>query len=128
MLVSTESWFDKIGIRHSHAYHPLLNVQTWIRLPVGIVYSVIPVAAGAGVMVGGCALDAAGDGKGALCQLSVVGGVAIMSTAPHVLEGALRPDLRHWEDVPAAVVVTRAPEPKLEPCLAPVAADARPLL
>lgn len=63
-------------------------------------------------------LDAAGDGKGALCQLSVVGGVALMSTAPRVMEGALRPDLRHWEDVPAAIVVTRATEPNLEPCMA----------
>ena len=63
-------------------------------------------------------LDAAADGKGALCQLSVIGGMALMRTAPVVLEGALRPDLRHWEEVPAAVVVTRASEPNLEPCMA----------
>ena len=63
-------------------------------------------------------LDAAADGKGALCQLSVIGGMALMRTAPAVLEGALRPDLRHWEEVPAAVVVTRASEPNLEPCMA----------
>ncbi len=68
-------------------------------------------------MVGGCMLDAAGKGKGALCQLSVVGGIALMSTAPEVLEGALRPDLRHWEEVPAAVVVTRAADATKEPCL-----------
>ena len=43
--------------------------------------------------------------------------MAIMSTAPRVLEGSLRPDLRRWEDVPAAVVVTRGPEPDLEPCM-----------
>ncbi|OGW51305.1 MAG: hypothetical protein A2V62_04670 [Nitrospirae bacterium RBG_19FT_COMBO_58_9] len=118
LRLSTESWFDKIAIRHSQAYHPLLNVQTWIRLPFGVAYSLIPLAAGAGVMVGGCVLDAAGEGKGALCQLSVIGGMAIMSTAPRVLEGALRPDLRHWEHVPAAFVVTRASRPELEPCLA----------
>ena len=117
LRLSTESWFEKVAMRHSQAYHPLLNVQTWIRLPFGVVYSLVPLAAGASVMVGGCLLDAAGDGKGALCQLSVVGGVAIMSTAPQVLEGALRPDLRHWEDVPAAVVVTRAARPDVEPCL-----------
>ncbi len=126
--ISTESWFNKLAIRHSHAYHPLLNVQTWIRLPVGAVYSVIPVVAGAGVMVGGCMLDAAGNGKGALCQLSVIGGVALMSTAPRVLEGALRPDLRHWEDVPAGVVVTRATEPGLEPCLPKLGDRVYPLL
>lgn len=120
LRLSTESWFNKLAIRHSHAYHPLLNVQTWIRLPFGLTYSLIPLAAGAGVMVGGCIIDAAGNGKGALCQLSVIGGIAIMSTAPRVLEGALRPDLRHWEEVPAAFVTSRASGPELEPCLANV--------
>ena len=62
-------------------------------------------------------LDAAGKGNGALCQLSVIGGTALMRTAPAVMEGALRPDLRHWEHVPAAFVVTKASTPELEPCL-----------
>lgn len=127
LRVSTESWFSKIAIRHSHAYHPLLNVQTWIRFPLGLTYSLIPVAAGAGVLVGGCAVDLAGKGKGALCQLSVIGGMAIMSTAPQVLEGSLRPDLRHWENVPAAIVVTRASEPRMEPCLSRQGEKAYPL-
>ena len=125
--VPTQSWFSKIAIRHSHAYHPLLNVQTWIRLPLGLTYSLIPLAAGAGVMVGGCMLDAAADGKGALCQLSVIGGMALMRTAPAVMEGALRPDLRHWEHVPAAFVVTRASTPELEPCLAKLGAAVQQL-
>lgn len=123
LRLSTESWFEKIAMRHSHAYHPLLNMQTWIRLPVGLTYSLIPVAAGAGVMVGGCMIDAAGKGKGGLCEVSIYGGVAIMSTAPKVLEGALKPDLRHWEDVPAAVVVTSASSRALEPCLAGLTAE-----
>lgn len=116
--LSTRSWFDKVAIRHSHGYHPLMNVQAWIRLPFGLTYSLIPLAAGAGVMVGGCMLDAAGDGKGALCQLSVIGGMALIRTTQVVMEGALRPDLRHWEHVPAAFVVTTASKPELEPCLA----------
>jgi hypothetical protein len=128
VLISTESWFTKIAMRHSHAYHPLLNVQTWIRLPLGVTYSLIPVAAGAGVMVGGCMIDAAGSGKGALCQLSVIGGVALMSTAPQVLEGSLRPDLRHWEEVPAAIVVTRASDSDQEPCFPKQGANVKRLL
>ena len=79
-------------------------------------------------MVGGCVLDAAGEGKGALCQLSIVGGMALMNTAPRVLEGSLRPDLRHWENVPAAIVVTRASEPELESCLTNVKADVQQIL
>src|SRR5262245_887538 len=115
--LSTRSWFDTVAIRHNHGYHPLLNVQAWIRLPFGLTYSLVPLAAGAGVMVGGCMLDAAANGKGGLCQLSVIGGIAMMRTAPAVLEGALQPDLRHWEHVPAAFVVTRASTPGQEPCL-----------
>ena len=123
--LSTKSWFEKIAIRHSHGYHPLLNMQAWIRLPVGLTYSLVPLAAGAGIVVGGCMVDAAADGKGTLCQLSVVGGTALMSTAPTVLEGALQPDLRHWEHVPAAFVVTRASSPEMEPCLAKLGAVRR---
>ncbi|MEP6891086.1 MAG: hypothetical protein ABI955_10385, partial [Nitrospirota bacterium] len=115
--LSTKSWFDKVAIRHNHGYHPLLNMQAWVRLPIGLTYSLVPLAAGAGIMVGGCVLDAAVKGKGALCQLSVIGGMALMRTAPDVLEGALQPDLRHWEHVPAAFVVTRASTPESEPCL-----------
>jgi len=114
--LSTRSWFDKVAIRHNHGYHPLLNVQAWVRLPFGLTYSLVPLAAGAGIMVGGCMLDVAGKGNGALCQLSVIGGVALMRTAPTVLEGALQPDLRHWEHVPSAFVVTRVSNPELEPC------------
>jgi len=128
LRLSTESWFNKLAIRHSHAYHPLLNVQTWVRLPFGVLYSLIPFTAGAGVMVGGCLLDASGGGKGSLCQVSIVGGMALISTTPDVLEGALRPDLRHWENVPAAIVVTTASEPKQEPCLANVKGEVRKLL
>jgi hypothetical protein len=91
-------------------------VQTWIRLPFGLTYSLIPLTAGAGVMVGGGMLDAAADSKGALCQLSVIGGMALMRTEPVVLEGTLRSDLRHWEHVPAAFVVTRVSTRELEPC------------
>ena len=117
MRLSTRSCFDKVAIRHSYEYHPLMTVQAWIRLPFGLTYSLVPLAAGAGVMVGGCMLDAAGKGNGAFCQLSVVGGAAMMRTAPAVIEGALQPDLRHWEHVPTAFVVTRASKPELEPCL-----------
>jgi hypothetical protein len=115
--LSTRSWFEKVAIRHNHGYHPLLNVQAWVRLPFGLTYSLVPLAAGTGIMVGGCVLDAAAKGKGGLCQLSLIGGIAVMRTAPAVMEGALRPDLRHWEHVPAAFVVTRASRPELEPCL-----------
>ncbi len=74
--ISTRNWFQKIAIRHNHAYHPLLNMQSWIRLPVGIIYGLVPMTAGAGIVVGGCVADAMlSEGRGgALCHLSIVGG------------------------------------------------------
>ena len=116
LRIPTQRWFEKIAVRHSHAYHPLLNVQSWIRLPIGIVYSLVPVAAGAGVAIGGCAVDAAGKGNGQLCELSIRGGIALMRQAPKVLKGALEPDFRHWEHMPSAFVVTRAARLQDEPC------------
>lgn len=114
--ISTGSWFDKIAMRHTHTYHPLLNVQSWIRLPIGITYSLVPLTAGAGIAVGGCAVDVAGGGKGGLCYVSLVGGIALMKKAPVVLKGTLEPDLRHWEQIPAAFIATRTPELSQEPC------------
>ena len=114
--LSTRRWFDKIAVRHSHAYHPLLNVQSWIRLPLGIVYSLVPMATGAGIAIGGCAADAAGQGNGQLCELSLRGGIALMRQAPKVLKGALEPDFRHWERVPSSFVVTQAARLQDEPC------------
>lgn len=117
--ISTRTWFQKIATRHNHAYHPLLNMQSWIRLPVGIIYGLVPVTAGAGIIVGGCVADAMlseGHG-GALCQLSIVGGVALMEKGPAVIKGTLQPDLRHWERIPEAFVVTWAADPTQEPCL-----------
>ena len=86
VLLSTKSWFGKVAIRHNHWYHPLLNAQAWVRLPIGLTYSLVPLATGAGVMVGGCVLDVAAGGEGSLCQLSVIGGAYLMSTAPVVFE------------------------------------------
>lgn len=114
--LSTQSWFEKIAFRHNDAYHPLLNIQSWIRLPLGVLYSLVPVAAGAGIAVGGCTLDAAGKGKGALCEVAIRGGVVFISMAPKVLRGALEPDLRHWSHIPASFVVTSATDPADERC------------
>ena len=121
--MSTLRWFEKIAVRHSHAYHPLLNVQSWIRLPFGMAYSLVPLAVGAGVIVGGCVADAQGHGNGRLCELSIRGGVALMRQAPKVLKGALEPDFRHWEKIPAAFIVTKASHLRDEPCARGLSGD-----
>jgi len=114
--ISTHSWFQKIALRHDQGYHPLLHAQSWLRLPFGVAYSLITFSAGAGIMVGGCFVDVVAEGKGALCQLSILGGVAVMQESPHVLRYALRPDLRHWDNIPSSFLFTWAPDIQDEPC------------
>ncbi len=118
--ISTASWFEKIAVRHSYGYHPLLNVQSWIRLPIGIAYSITTFASGAGIAVGGCFADAAAQGDGSLCELSIRGGWALMQQSPKVLQHMLCPDLRHWDNVPASFVFTTAPNLMDEPCFTSV--------
>ncbi len=118
--ISTASWFEKIAMRHSHGYHPLLHVQTWLRLPVGVVYSITTFASGASIALGGCFVDAAGDGNGSLCELAIRGGVALMQQSPKVLRHMLRPDLRHWDNVPSSFLFTTAPKVEDEPCFTSV--------
>ena len=114
--ISTHSWFQKIATRHDSSYHPLLHAQSWLRLPVGVVYSIITFSAGAGIMVGGCFVDMAAEGNGSLCKLSIRGGLAVMQESPHVFRYALRPDLRHWDNVPSSFLFTWAPDLRDEPC------------
>ncbi|GJL58733.1 MAG: hypothetical protein NPIRA03_15900 [Nitrospirales bacterium] len=118
LRLSTESWFAKIAHRHDHAYHPLLNIQSWIRLPFGVVYGLVPFSLGVGVAVSGCAGAASLGGRdsGDLCALSILGGVQLMQIAPTVFQNTVRPDLRHWELLPAAIVVTQESDVGSEPC------------
>jgi hypothetical protein len=116
--LSTESWFAKIAHRHDRAYHPLLNIQSWIRLPIGVVYGLVPFSLGAGVAVGGCigAASLGGRGSGDLCALSLLGGAHLMQMAPTVFQNTVRPDLRHWELLPAAIVLTYGADLESESC------------
>jgi hypothetical protein len=116
LRISTRSWFHKIAMRHNNSYHPLLNVQSWIRLPFGLVYSIIPLATGAGIAIGGCVADAYGHGNGSLCEVSVKGGVAVMKESPKVLKGTVHPDLRHWEYLPSSFLLTTVKDLNQEKC------------
>ncbi len=114
--VSTAGWFEKIAMRHSHGYHPLLHLQSWLRLPIGLAYSITTFATGAGIAIGGCVLDVAAKGDGSLCKVSLQGGAALIRQSPKVLRGTLRPDLRHWDNVPSSFLFTTAPDLTDEPC------------
>jgi len=123
LRISTQSWFEKIAMRHNNGYHPLLNAQSWIRLPFGIAYSIVPLAAGAGITIGGCAADAYAHGNGYICNASVKGGVAVMKQSPKVLKGTVHPDLRHWEYVPSSFLLTTVKDLSQEKCYMNLPAD-----
>jgi hypothetical protein len=113
IMIPTTSWFKKIAMRHSRSYHPIVNAKSWIRLPVGIVYGISAIAAGASFMVGGCTLDALLDTRGSggvFCRVAVEGGIAIMKKSDDVVENALRPDMRHWETIPLAFIIEKSAE------------------
>ncbi len=118
MRIPTESWFLKIRHRHDHAYHPLLHIQSWIRLPIGVIYGLVPFTLGAGVAIGGCvgAASMGGQGSDDLCEMSIRGGLELMEMAPTVFSQTIQPDLRHWERIPASILVTRASRVEREPC------------
>ena len=117
MMISTDSWFQKIAMRHNSDYHPLLNAQSWLRLPVGFVYGVTTFTAGAGIAFGGCFLDAYAKLDGSLCRGSVEGGMKLMGASPDVLRLTIRPDLRHWDNVPSSFLLTTVRGNEIEPCL-----------
>ena len=109
-LISTESWLKKIRLRYEAEYHPLLNAKSWVRFPIGVAYGLTAFTAGAGVAVGGCALDASAGSRGnsPLCETAVRAGVYLMASSVDVTSFALRPDIRHWRQVPIAFYVSRA--------------------
>jgi hypothetical protein len=115
LRISTASWFNKIAMRHDNGYHPLLNAQSWLRLPAGIVYSITTFASGAGIAIGGCALGGYANDI-SICEVSLRGGAAIIRKSPDVLRFTLKPDLRRWENVPESFLITTADDLSQEKC------------
>ncbi len=115
--LSTESWFRKVAGRYQYDYHPVLNLQSWVRFPVGLAYGMTTFVFGTGIAAGGCLLDGMIKGSGQFCEGSLRTGFQVMKASPEVVRKTLEPDLRHWENVPAAFLVTTAEAPALEACL-----------
>lgn len=123
LRLSAQSWFYKIATRHRNEYHPLLNLQSWIRLPVGFAYGVTTFAFGTGIAVGGCALDGMMRGAGNFCDDAIRAGFEVMKESPEVVRKTLEPDLRHWENVPAAFLATTAEALEDENCIRALGED-----
>lgn len=105
LVLPTTSWFNKIVARHSHSYHPLVHLKSWVRLPFGLIYGLTTVTAGAGIMAGGCSADLGLKGSGELCRFSIESGALVMSKSVDAVAQTIKPDLRHWEHLPEAVLI-----------------------
>lgn len=124
LLISTESWFRKIAIRHHKDYHPLLNVRSWTRLPVGLTMGAITGIAGVGLGVGGCGLAVAmasdsssGAEAGAyLCGASLQAAGSMIQSSGNVVRYVLEPDLRRWTQVPEAFLISSYEKIDDDPC------------
>lgn len=127
LFISTEAWSQKISHRHNPNYHPLLNLKSWTRLPVGVTMGVATTLAGIGVGVGGCSLAVglASDSHSnlsssqvaaELCVASLGAASGIISESGQMARYALEPDLRNWEQVPAAFLITQEQDLNLEIC------------
>ena len=117
LVLPTTSWFQKIAARHSHGYHPLVNIKSWVRLPIGLIYGVTTFSAGAGIMVGGCAIDVGMKGSGNLCKASIEGGAFTMGKSRDAVDYTIKPDLRHWESLPEAIMIAPADASPTTDCL-----------
>ncbi len=119
MVITTESWLNKLKVRYHHDYHPLLNVKSWARLPIGILYASTAIVGGVGLGAVGCYIDAAGDGNGDLCGMAIQQGAKIVSYTDDIARYAFKPDIRHWSNVPMAFLITTAEELSDEKCYKP---------
>jgi hypothetical protein len=124
--ISTAPWIEKIALRHSSNYHPLLNAKTWIRLPVGIIYGVGVVAGGVAIAGLGCGIATSGEGGGEVCGHALGAGVQVASHAGEVTSYAIRPDLRHWKKIPSGFVITTNETLEHEECLPPIPPPPKP--
>ncbi len=130
VVISTESWLHKIAAKYDNSYHPLLFAKSLLRLPVGVTYGIVGVSTGLAVGVGGCAAAASlKDSGGGLCQISAEAAGYLIGKSADLVAFTLKPDLRHWAKVPAAVLISREPLNVDDPCVGTQnAVAARPML
>jgi hypothetical protein len=114
LFISTQDWARKVAIRSRMDYHPLLNLKSWTRLPIGVTLGGTAAVAGIGVGVGGCGagiyLASAGHGSGdiagQLCEGSFNLGKEIFNKSGAITNYVLEPDLRNWQQVPEGFYIT----------------------
>ena len=108
IVLSTAAWGDKIIGKYGSGYHPYLFMKGLMRLPSGLAYGAVGVTGGAAIGVGGCVIAAESKGDSQdLCRFSLETGGYLISKSVDLVNFTLKPDLRHWRELPASIVVSR---------------------
>jgi hypothetical protein len=102
-LISTETWLNKLKYRHNSEYHPLLNLKSWVRVPVGLVYGGALVTGGLAVATIGCGAGS-DNHNGAACEESLKAGFYLIQGAGTAFTQTIEPDMRHWSNLPQAFI------------------------
>lgn len=106
IMMPTSSWTQKLSRRYEAEYHPLLYAKSIIRAPFGVTYGVLGTTTGVAVGVAGCAAGGYAGSAG-MCSDSIQGAAWIIGKTSNLVNYVMAPDLRHWENMPAAFVITR---------------------
>lgn len=113
----------KIGTKYRSSYHPLMYAKTLLRLPIGLTYGAIGVTSGIAFGASGCMLisylygDSQSVRAGNAC-------IELMKVSGHIIKKSgdlvgyvLKPDLRHWKNMPSAIYITEEDTQETNQCL-----------
>lgn len=118
LQISTELWLKKIAHRYDKNYHPFLNLKSWTRLPVGVIYFGTLLSAGVSVTIIGCVIDAKAGADNKVCELAGEAGSELAKEGALVFKGVIKPDMRHWKNIPNGFLITRNKDNTEDPCVA----------
>ena len=126
VLLPTTSWNKKIATRHAYDYHPLIYTKNIFRLPIAVTYGLVGVSTGLALGVAGCGVGAMivtggghGNGEAAvqICSYSFQGAAYIIKSSGDLTSYVLKPDLRRWKKLPAAIYLTQQDKDQSGKCL-----------
>ena len=113
LFISTKAWVDKLSHRYANEYHPFLYTKSLLRAPVGVGYGVVGVTTGVAVGASGClilgslATKMSDEASAEVCRLSFELAGVIINSSSDLVEYILKPDLRHWQKLPRAIVLSK---------------------
>lgn len=113
VLLPTSSWNKKIASKHRYDYHPLIYTKNLFRLPVGLTYGLVGVSSSLAVGAAGCGVAGAlsngsnNSGTAELCVAAMKAAGYLIGKSTDLTSYVLKPDMRRWKSLPAAIYLTQ---------------------